>query len=346
MKRLLLSILLGSLSSVAFAADDSTSTVEIKKQGLRSWTVELDDTNLKNYFQDLKNFLALTELKNNQNVAALRYTPPPKTEQSMYSGSKMGMADKAQAEPLRNFINRLSQWNTLTGGDNGLVMDPGQEPVMNVTDLEFVISRLAYGCSAKEAEAGLCTNPRAGWDKPYDLEAVSLLGNTDLSSVELQQTAYEYIKNLTNPMPMPLLTQGELFSDPNEKTFSDEGAKNLATHFKQQTLLSLAQYSFAKLYAERLPYTVSGGEAVDSAVKTASELRVLEYESKRRYEDGNWHTTMNTLPTEAILREIASMMALQLAMNYKQHEQLSRMEALMAAQVAKTAYDMSAVAAQ
>jgi len=292
----------------------------------------------RDLFQDLKNFLALTELKRNETAAKDKFQLPPDAELTRYIGYKaneMEVLDPKYVAPLQIWFSR---WNALTSAETDIA-NLFNMPEVNLS--YFVESRLAYGCSIDEQKAGLCATAKT--DKPYDLEASSLLNKRQFSAVDGQDASHalQFIKNVTNPTPLPLLTRDEMFVDYNKKVFTDAGLKNLSARFKQQTLMSLAQQSLLKLYEERLPYEVpyGTGEEGNENIESLSTLELLRLDaSGRRYEDKNWYSNISTLSSDALMREMVSMMALQLHMDYKRYEQMQRMEAMMAAQMAYTAH--------
>jgi len=291
-----------------------------------------NSNNLANYFQDMKNFLALTLLKQNQQEAALRYTPPPFFDTTVFLGGKASEAHGKQTQPLDEFLFGLEIRN-LTSRDKELAIGLAPE----VDELDIVNKHFSTYCNEQEAKAKLCDPATATGPYPADLEARTLLGTEDFLNRTKTVAAQDYITNLTNIKPSPMLSRSEMIvtnPDTGETKFTDAGLEQLLNRFKQQTLLSLAQYSLSQLYAERLPYTTTTDKSSFDAIKNTSELGAISYDVKRRYEDPNWYKSMNGLSAEAISRETANMMALQLMLSYKQYEQNSRIEALLASQVA------------
>jgi len=332
MKRWLIGLMVCCSSMVAIAEEYlwgrvSKSGLPNKDDAIYAYE-KSEDSDLGNYFQDMKNFLALTQLKQNQNAAALRATPPPSVETTIFSGGKLSLAEGAQKPDYDSLMTFFTKWNLLTGTDQGAIAA--------ATENSVVGRHYDYYCNTEEANLELCVNPQ--WATPVDLEASSLFAQDSFADRGIKDAAAEYIRNLTNIKPVPLLPASDMFiTDPEtqEKFFSDQAEDILFLRFKQQTLLSLAQFSLTKLYTERLPYnTTTTDPNIPAELQNASELGTLNNDIKRRYENPDWYTKMNGLPAEGILREMANMMALQLALNYRQYEQASRIEAMTAAQIA------------
>lgn len=270
------------------------------------------DKALPNELQELKNYYALSQLQRAKAQAEMTFMTPPFLSETMAAGFWESQAAQL-TKPLKQIYEKyLTDWNVL--------LQPG------VADSDyFVHSHLSHYCSQSEAQAGLCV-ASDHHATPPDLNASTLFGNKVLANRHEQDAASIYVRNLTNPLPVPLLPPELMFKNARKHVLTKQGKENLLAKYRQQTLVSLAQESYLNILAERMPY-----ESENSEVN--SRLSVLSKEANRRFNDMDWYKQMNTASTEALLREVANMMALQLALDFRQSQREERMEALMAAQV-------------
>jgi hypothetical protein len=284
-----------------------------------------------NMFQDLKNFLALTELKRTENEAALRYRTPPHVNETAQAGAKLHQGDfwiQALDQGLRK---KLWTWNTLSDSKTA-------------SDSSYVERHLTQYCTESEKTHGLCQKAKRMVPVPYDMDAGSLFGLSELNTTDKQVSAYDYIRNLTNPTPIPALPADEMFKNKDKGDLTPEGMQNLMARYRQQVLVSLAQDSFLAMYSERVPYANQGtDEGLPPSIKNRSQLAVYEHEVSKRLGNTDWYKEMNQMPTEGLLREMANMMALQMSMDLKRYQQMQRIEAMQAAQLSFIAQSMAEV---
>ena len=277
---------------------------------------------LPNDLQELKNYYALSQLQRARAQAEMTFMAPPFLSETMAAGFWEHQAHNI-AKPLKKiYENYFTDWNIL--------LRPG------VADKEhFLQTHLENFCSASEAKVGLCIakNQQAS---PQDMNASTLFANNVLANRDVQDAASIYIRNLTNPVPVPLLPADLLFKNAKKRILTKDGKENLSAKYRQQTLVSLAQESYLTMLAERMPYQDLNAEQASATQPQdpTSRLSVLAKEANRRFNDMDWYKEMNTASTEALLREVANMMALQLVVDFRSSLRQERMEALMAAQVA------------
>lgn len=180
-----------------------------------------------------------------------------------------------------------------------------------------------FGCDFTQKNSG------------QNLLASGLLGSPAFQDDTQRLGAIEFVKNMTNNAPLAYPGDGKVFKDPKnkDKGLTDDGISYFASLFKQLPALSMAQNSLLALFTDRDRLPGLGGDLPVGDKGAASVLEMLNYEASRRYMDPAWFDAMNSATDQAVMREMAFMMAFQNYMAVKQYEQSQRMEALMVAQV-------------
>jgi hypothetical protein len=199
---------------------------------------------------------------------------------------------------------------------------------------------LAASLPSCGAGGNACDFTQAG--QAANLNATSLLGQLGLNGNPQRTAALTWIQKITNPN-VSYPQDASVYNDPKNKSkgLSPDGISYFAVIFKQLPTLSLAQNSFASIFAERdrLP-GLAGSTGVGSG-GAASILEMMDYEAARRYMAPCWYDAMVGGTDQAVMREIAFMLAFQNYMSVKSYEQNQRIEALMAAQLSTSTGLMS-----
>lgn len=185
-------------------------------------------------------------------------------------------------------------------------------------------------CSLLEYKNGLCVNQVKN-PNINDLSAYSLLGDNTLDTSESDKAynaAFYFLKNITNPTPIPVLPKEKMYINYKQKILSEQGRDNLLAKYKQEAILSLAQNGLLGMLLDRVP------ASQDETGKQYSRLALLENESLRRFASKDWHLEINKAPSTALLREMTNMMAFSLVMQYRDSQRLERIEAVLDTQLA------------
>lgn len=106
----------------------------------------------------------------------------------------------------------------------------------------------------------------------------------------------------------------------------------ITSALSRQSKLNAPVYSMLSAYARRMPST--------SNPSNKTFMETLDYETSQRYPSATWHQNIATAPTEALLKDIAAMMALSLWVQKEQFKQNERLELLLSINV------LGAIAAQ
>lgn len=180
-----------------------------------------------------------------------------------------------------------------------------------------------YGCNFGQLGAG------------SNVLVNSLLGVSAYANDTQRQAAFNFITNMTNMSPIAYPGDDKVFKNPKDKTkgLSDDGVSYFALAFKQLPSLSTARHSLLNLFSERERFPGLAGSLPIGSGGAASVMEVLEYEATRRYMSPEWFNYMNSATDQAVMREMAYMMAFQNFMMVKSYEQNERMEALLVAQI-------------
>lgn len=262
------------------------------------------------YFQDLKNFMALQDLTKTKGKIMHALEDPEGAQTTVSNGYK--------ANKLRTFINNMNPVLDMDLVKYNLYM-----PSSVGNDESFVNDHLNNYCNVMEADYKLCSssNPLAA---PYDLMGSSLLEKNVFADQSSQAMAFNYVRNLINPVPAPM--PDNLITSPNR--ISDKGYSILAQKYKATPALTLAQYIIQNMYTDRLSLSgAAGGKSI---------LSVLEEESSRRFTDPKWYQGLSSKSQETLLREIAHMLSLQLMMDFRNNRYLERISAVLAATLAQS----------
>lgn len=148
-------------------------------------------------------------------------------------------------------------------------------------------------------------------------------------------TAQNLIRNIVNPFPDP--KYANYVTSPG---FKDDGTKKqeYATYMAGQAILGVALYSLNEIYGMRVPGTTLGAGA---AAGGSSLMSLMQTQSTTRFEKpdfGNYLADPTTTDG-MVLRELAAMEAFRLWMDYQRYMQSERIEALLAAGLAKMVSD-------
>lgn len=299
----------------------------------------VDDDVLRNLFQRLEVYLGVMQANEREHQNLIRSVPAPAAEQSAAAGDGINALENGAEINEKALAGSALWWNML-------------QPTEDISNTSIVSRHIAGYCSSAEADAGICSQGLSVDEGgAADLLADTLLANSTVSQLN---SAMAFVYMLTNPSPIPLPENAFQSKDQTaeikvsadtpmaEKLGADqivkarpltsEGVRTLAARYKQMALLSTAQFALNTIAAERSAPS-SGG---------ISAFEALKIEAERRFKSAAWHQEINTLPDTALLREMATMQALQLALDFKRYEQEQIMLTLLAAQVSTNAQTLGA----
>lgn len=176
-------------------------------------------------------------------------------------------------------------------------------------------------CSPKstdETAAYVCNNKADSPLQHADIKPTSLLGPLRYDTAG-GIAALEYIRSTVDPWAEKNIQS--LMNNTSDSSNQDKIVKALS----RQSKLNAPVYSMLSAYARRTP------SASNPNNKTFMET--LEYETSQRYPNVAWHQSIATAPQEALLKDIAAMMALSLWLQKEQFKQNERLELLMSMNV-------------
>lgn len=271
----------------------------------------------RDMFQDLKNYLGMVNAQDIKAQNILLYMLPPYIDITKTVGVRMGSAQGQITQWKEGVMRSVANYNVYT---------PAQ------SEDSYLANRLAF-CGRNDKNKGVfkCdyTKAQAG----NDVLAFSFLDPQAYQDEGQRMAALEYIINLTNPKPLNFPDNKKIFVDGKEsKGLTAEGKKYFLDAYQQMPALSLAQNSLLAIYADRVRFKEFAKDLNVGSNGEASVMEMLNYEVSRRYMNADWYDAMNKASDTAVAREMANMMAVQLFLDVKRYEQMSRVEALLAAQ--------------
>lgn len=224
------------------------------------------------------------------------------------------------------------------------------ENVSSSPALDFVRNHKKSFCSTNiSAETqGLGCQPFGSNINPADSKYIEL-GDINFSTIAdptmytplVDIAAKNLIRNIINPFPDP-----QYLSDVMKPGFMDDGSKKeaYAKYMASQAILGVALYSMNEIYGMRVQGTALG--ATSDAAKATSLMAMMQDQCTKRFEQSDFAALLQAPGTDqlAVLKEIAAMDAFELWMDFQRYQQTERIEALLAAALAKMTNDSYASA--
>jgi len=148
-------------------------------------------------------------------------------------------------------------------------------------------------------------------------------------SPALDLAAQDFIRKMGNPYPTSKYADS---INANSFMNSTPDTKAYAKYMANQAVLTVALNSFNNSYAMRIP-----GSDVAANPSGSSIMSIIEQEATRRFADPaqTWFAALAGYNELQTLQEIAAMEAFRLWMDFQQYKQNERIEALLAATLAK-----------
>lgn len=246
----------------------------------------------------------------------------------------------AQAEQTR--YNLLVSWHVEPAPGTSLAMKAGKD-LSTFAFGNLVIERvgnklvdslgvtLSDGTPQKNAESQIyeqlkgyyetaATDPNNTTKQREQLGVLNFANLYQRSSVSIDDANINtLIKLITDPFPTKVAVPKE----------GDSATKEaIASAAIEKAIVSVSLNTFVDMIAKRTP---------NSNTADKSMLQIMEDESSWRIKDVNWFKEISLSSQEAVLREMAQMMAFNMWMNYQQYRQNEQIAAMMAASVAAQA---------
>lgn len=316
LKKFKAGILMGSLilTPQVFAAASPVYLDDIS-QKVQDLLAEQEKTQ-REVAQDMKQYLGLLNLKDLETQNVMRLMLTPLFDSTVTLGTRMLEAEAAAQSFQTNLVLDTADYNMNTLEEDS-------------TDAHFLVP-------IKEKGAEAMLDPSLG--ALDSLLASTLLSGYAFETDEQAAKAYEFMHNATNFKPTPAKTPEEIFTDPNAKGSDlvfkgDAEIKYLMGMYKSLPGLTMAQNSLAQIISEKQRFAGFAKDLPIGKDGSASLMEVMAYEVERRYMSEDWYDSMNQMSTEALLREIAFILASQSYMEFKSYERGQRVEAMLAAQM-------------
>ncbi len=262
-------------------------------------------------FQDMKNFMGLTQLKSIETQNVMRLMLPPHIDKTMAVGARILAAEQSMQPWLDTLVRDTANYNIHT-------------PEADSDSTGVLTARL------ETVDLNNLLNPYQDLD---DLLASTLLNGLAFQDDKQAEDAYMYIRRLTNFTPLAPLPDDEFYTDSSHTNITQAGVDHVMQVYKQMPSLTLAQNSLLAIHAEKQRFEGFAKDLPIGKDGNASLMEVLAYEVERRYMSADWYNEMNQMSEAGLLREIANQMAFQSYLSYKDFERNQRMEAMMAAQI-------------
>lgn len=179
-------------------------------------------------------------------------------------------------------------------------------------------------CSQQDVDLGRCSRAADPTLQNADVRADSTL-NTSSYTPDQIVAARAFVNNVANPMPTQNIPKS-WESTPQGKTF-------VAGQYIEQARASVAANSLNAAVARRIPIQGLGSSAMLNK-PDVSEMELMESQVRGRFESPAWYTMIASLSLENLLREANKMQALKLWMDLKSYQQMERVEAVLATQLA------------
>lgn len=247
-------------------------------------------------------------------------TTPPDFKNTQAIGGKIQAGEKNLGGWEEELLREATNYNAYTEK-----LDNNKFVVKYLNSCKDASGKKTYQCDFKVQGSG------------DELLASSLLGPNAYEDQNQRQAALDFVKNMTNMVPLDYPGDSTVFKNPKKKEdgLTSDGIDYFVKMFKQIPLLSVTQNSLLALFAdrERLPGFSAGLPNSVGKDGAASLLEMLGYEATRRYTNPDWFNAMDNASDSATLHEIAYMTAFQNYLMVKSYEQNARIEALLVAQV-------------
>lgn len=192
-----------------------------------------------------------------------------------------------------------------------------------------VISRhydehVAKYCTAEEAAQGRCSLPSDPAMQGADIRVDTLLSNSNLTP-SLLEAVQALIAKLVNAIPTQNI--------PKAWEGTAQGKAFIAGQYIEQARSSVAANSLNQAVALRTPVAGLGAAAMVNKADI-SPMELMETLVNGRFQSPDWYTMISGFSTENLLREQNKMQAFKLWMDLQSFQQMERVEAMLATNLA------------
>lgn len=297
----------GYLAIPAAFAQDSCSNCDLltSVNDLKAFIVDKNDMKTSELAQSIINYLAQVE-QNRYNLMVVWHTEAaPGTDYAMIAGKNLKVFNGYG----KSVVDKVGD-NLIAGlGVLSVTSTPQKNPESAIYD-----QLKAYYQTAVTDP----TNAAQMRNQLSILNFANLYQNSSLSS-DNANAVNTMVKLITDPYPTRI-------APPDENDAAAKAA--VANAAIEKAVVSVSLNTFMDMIAKRTPNSATGDKSI---------LQLMENESSWRMQDVNWFRNISVSSQEALLREMAQMMAFNLWMNYQQYRQNEQIAAMMAANIASQA---------
>ncbi len=179
-------------------------------------------------------------------------------------------------------------------------------------------------CSQQDVDLGRCSRAADPKLQNADVRADAML-NVSTYTPEQIAAARAFVNNVANPTPTQNI--------PKDWEKTPQGKSFIAGQYIEQARASVAANSLNAAIAARTPIKGLGSAAFLNKADV-SETELMESQVRGRFEATPWYKMIAGFSNENLLREMNKMQALKLWMDFKAYQQLERIEAVLATQLA------------
>lgn len=254
--------------------------------------------------QSIINYLAQAEQDRYTLMVMWHTDPAPGTDMAMTAGKQLGLFSLYGSSVIAKVGDRLVEGLGVTS-TSGV-------PQKNPESLIYEQLKGYFDTAVTDP-----SNTNLKREKLAGLNFANLYHN---AAIPINDPSANLLINLiSDPFPTRVSVPGE-----------DDavGKENVATAAIEKAVMSVGLNTLVDMLAKRTPNTSADNKSM---------LQIMEKESTWRHQDVNWYKNISLSSQEAVLREIAQMMAFNLYMNYQQYRQNEQIAAMMAASVAAQA---------
>lgn len=246
--------------------------------------------------------------------------PAPNACQTMRSGTAIPEATNT----ARQVVNTLGRHNADRNGGRDPTNGQPLPPAKAAT--QIYQTHTSQFCGPEDLAQGRCTtlSPVANGDVRADVLLTPPNGSKSYTPLEAE-AAEAFKKNVTNPTPAPNL--------PKQMANTPQGKAYYVQQMVANARMSVAQHSLDQIIAEHTKQPGLGAQ-MQMPQADASVLDVIQYEVDRRFSNSGWYIAMATATTDALLREVANILAFNVWVDYRRYMQMERVETLLATQLA------------
>ncbi len=298
-------LMLSGVVLVPYASAEECSNCDLisSVNDIKAVITEKNDIKSSELAQSIINYLAQIE-QNRYNLMVVWHTDPaPGTDMAMTAGKNLSKVVYGQLV-VDKVGDRLI--------DSLGVVGAGGLPQKNAEALIYDQLKNYYQTAA--------TDPGNLAQMRNQLSILNFSNLYQKSSIPMEDGSVNLlVKLITDPYPTRV-------SPPSDNDI--EGKTAVANAAVEKAIVSVALNTFMEMMDKRNPNAENNNQSM---------LQLMEKESSWRIQDVKWFQNISLGSQEAVLREMAQMMAFNMWMNYQQYRQNEQIAAMMAASIASQA---------